>query len=249
MLPPSKDEVLINTWTPTPGVTVWYTKIPDICQAILPDRCQVFFSKTTYHNSRSVVNEIFQKDDFAIPVFNGKEIGFINQFKALKKQIEFCSGRYLIKRMIHSFFLPETRLSMITLAYQDDGAPYIENLPDIQISISHSGTYAATGISNQPNRSIGLDIEKIAGKPDKYFLKTAFTQNEISHLEDNALDIFRHWTIKEAYLKFIKKGFNESLHHVEVIDGQIFHHGKKVDVRIHTQNVNDAYIMSLVSQT
>ncbi len=193
-----------------------------------------------------MVNEIFQKDDFTIPLFTMDEIKSINKFKALKKQIEWICGRYLIKQMVQTQFLKNFSLKQITLSYQDLGAPYISTSPDIPISLSHSNDYTAVACARDINQTIGIDIEEIGKKPDAYFLKTAFTQKEISLLKDNALDIFKHWTIKEAYLKYIKKGFNESLHKVEVIQNKIYHNGEIAKVEIHTKVIDDSYVLSFV---
>jgi 4'-phosphopantetheinyl transferase len=83
--------------------------------------------------------------------------------------------------------------------------------------------------------------------PDPYFLNTAFTQNELLTLEKEAPSVFKNWTIKEAYLKYIKKGFNESLHKVEVIHDEIFHHHIKADVDIFSHAIDSNYILSLIT--
>ena len=77
-------------------------------------------------------------------------------------------------------------------------------------------------------------------------MKTAFTQNEIEYLNDDATRVFKNWTIKEAYLKYIKKGFNESLHSVEVINDEIRHNKKKIKVDVYSTFIDD-YVLSLVS--
>ena len=61
------------------------------------------------------------------------------------------------------------------------------------------------------------------------------------------LDIFQQWTTKEAFLKYIKKGFNESLYRVEVIDGKILHHGMEAPVSILTRTIGTGYSLSLVT--
>ena len=188
----------------------------------------------------------FQKSDFIKPVFNNEEIITINSFKALKKQIEWISGRVLIKQMLQYFFLTTAALNQITLSYLEQGAPFVTQQPDIPISLSHSNEYTTAACSKNREQCIGLDIEKITKMPDIFFLKTAFTQNEIEYLKDNADQVFKNWTIKEAYLKYIKKGFNESLHRVEVINDEIWHNKKKISVDVYSTFI-DGYVLSLVS--
>ena len=234
-----QNEPCINTLSPKPGIVIWYARIPDIMDVIL--------RKATYHNFRPMVNEIFQNTDFIQPVLSETEVQTVNSFKALKKQIEWICGRYLLKRMTAHFFLKDIPLDGITLSYLDEGAPFVSCLPRIPISLSHSHDYTAAACRFDTTHPIGLDLEKIGPMPDAHFLNIAFTQNELLILEKNAPAVFKHWTIKEAYLKYIKKGFNESLHKVEVIHDEIFHHHIKAEVDIFSHTLSSGYILSLVS--
>lgn len=238
MAQPVVDKTNIRTLLLKPGIIVWYCEIPWIIRSI--------FSKTTYHNYRPMVNEIFKKDDFVPGIFHTDEMNIVNGFKAFKKQAEWLSGRYLVKQLIHSRFLGDSPLDRITLGALDQGAPFVSNLPDLPVSLSHSYDYTAVAVCGDTGKTIGLDLEKIQKKPDHGFLKTAFTSREIRHMPDDAESIFKHWTIKEAFLKYIKKGFHESLHKVEVIDNTIRHHGTRLDLTIRSAKIADDYIVSLV---
>ncbi|OGR54065.1 MAG: hypothetical protein A3J80_00280 [Desulfobacula sp. RIFOXYB2_FULL_45_6] len=218
---------------------IWYSRIPDITGYIL--------RKGNYHNFRPMVNEIFKKDDFILPILGETEFTVINNFKALKKQVEWLCGRYLIKQMMAHFFLKDTPLDRISLSYLDEGAPFVSGHPHIPVSLSHSNEYTAVACDLNTAHSLGLDLEKIARMPDPSFLNIAFTQKEILTLEKNAASVFKNWTVKEAYLKYIKKGFHESLHKVEVIRDEIFHHGIKADVDIFSHTIESEYILCLVS--
>lgn len=234
-----RNKTCINTLSPKPGILIWYSRIPEIIPSII--------NKSRPHNFKSMANEIFQKDDFIAPFFSNEEIITINGFRALKKQIEWISGRYLIKYMIQQFFLESASFDQITLSYLDQGAPFLTSDPAIPISLSHSNDYTTAACCIDKEKTLGIDIEKITEKPDVYFMKTAFTQNEILNLKDDALEIFKNWTIKEAYLKYIKKGFNESLHKVEVINNEILHNNNKINVDVFSTIINDDYVLSLVS--
>ncbi len=239
-----QNKIHINTLSPKSGITIWYAGIPDITQSV--------FSKNRYHNFKShtfrtVVNETFQKDNFTRPFLSDGEIATINSFKALKKQIEWISGRYLIKQMVHHIFLEDLSLDQITLSYLEQGAPFLTHHPDIPVSLSHSNDYTTVACCKNKDQTIGVDIEKITKKPDASFMKIAFTQDEILNLKDDAVEIFKAWTIKEAYLKYIKKGFNESLHRVEVINNEIRHNNKKINVDIYSTIIDGDYVLSFVS--
>lgn len=237
---PIQDDLHIKTLVPKPGITVWYSRIPDILDRILRNG--------NYHNFKPRVNEIFKKNDFNQPIFCEDELHIINGFKALKKQIEWICGRFLIKKMASCFFLRGMPLDHILIAAMDEGAPFLSGIPQIPISLSHSHSYTAAASSTNPYQSIGIDIEWIAPMPGTSFLNAAFTANELKSLEKNAFSVFKQWTIKEAYLKYIKKGFHESLHKVEVIGNEIFHHQVKADVDIFCHAMDSDYVLSLVSR-
>ena len=221
-----------------PDITVWYCRIPRLIRSI--------FSKTTYHTYKPMVNEIFKKEDFEPGVFHRDEMAAVNGFKAFKKQVEWLSGRYLAKQLIRSRFLPDTPLDRICLGALDEGAPFVRILPDLPVSLSHSHDYTAVAVCDDRLRTIGIDLEKIRQKPDDGFMKTAFTRRERSRMPDTAASVFTHWTVKEAFLKYIKKGFHESLHKVEIINHTIWHHGKQLDLTIRSVNITDEYVLSLV---
>lgn len=233
-----KNKLPITVLSPTPGVIIWYCQIPMILQWIL--------NGSKYDHFRPPKNEQFKQNEFFQPIFSPDEINTLNNFKALKKQVEWISGRYLIKQMIQHLFLGNAALDGITLSTLDEGAPFLTHDPDIPISLSHSNDYTAVACSRNKQQTIGIDLEKIAKKPDVFFLKTAFTHEEILNLKDDAAHIFKNWTIKEAYLKYIKRGFNESLHKVEVINNDIRHNHKNIDLTVYS-TFFDGYVLSLVS--
>ncbi|MCP4671805.1 MAG: 4'-phosphopantetheinyl transferase superfamily protein [Desulfobacula sp.] len=235
----SQNNINIRTISPKPGIFIWYARIPRIMQLI--------FHKDSLPDSRQMRNITFDKSHFSQSFLNDEEISIINGFKAVKKQIEWISGRYLIKLMIQNIFSKTLPLDEITISYLDEGAPFLTHAPYIPISLSHSNNFTAAGCCMDKTRILGIDIEKIGTKPDKGFLKIAFTKKEISHLADNAAPVFKNWTIKEAYLKYIKKGFNENLHRVEVIDNEIWHNQNRVNVDIYSTMIDDNYILSLVA--
>lgn len=200
----------------------------------------------TYHNYRPMLNQIFKKNDFQRNVFSDEEIEQMNGFKALKKQIEWMSGRVAVKALVRDKAAPDLSPDRITLAYRDKGAPYVEAFPGLPMSLSHSGNYTAAALSRDKGIALGIDIEKIGNVPDDGFMKTAFTRAEIRAMPMTGAEIFRHWTLKEAFLKYLGLGFNESLHAVEIIGDRVYHHGSPQDIRIHTRFLQDSYAVSLI---
>lgn len=236
---PLQKTIEIQTLLPRPGITIWTAKITDVLSATL--------AKDRQPQPEPLKQIMFLENSFTRQLLIPSEINTLNGFKAFKKQKEWLGGRLLMKMMVQHFFLPDTPLDHITLDYHEQGAPYITCDPSIGISLSHSHNYTAAACTVNPHQTIGIDIEKIADKPDVNFLKTAFTHKEIAHMPDDAQSIFRNWTIKEAYLKFIKKGFHEPLHQVEVIDGNIWHRRQLIDVSVYSTTVGCHHVLSLVS--
>jgi len=234
-----KNKVCIKTLSAKPGIKIWYAKIPEIIYSI--------FKKKSRFDLRAKSNELFRRQDLIKPFLSYEEINTINGFKAFKKQIEWISGRFLIKHLIQDLSFPNASLDQIIISYFDQGAPFLSTHPDLSVSLSHSNDYATAACCKNENQTLGIDIEKITKKPDAYFLKIAFTKNEILYLKNDAVQIFKNWTIKEAYLKYIKKGFNESLQRVEVINNEIFHNSIKIDVDVFSTFIDDDYVLSLVS--
>jgi len=233
------NKICINTLAPKPGITIWYARIREIIHSIFKEKAFVDFT--------ALPNDLFDEQDFIACFFSREELRTINGFKALKKQIEWISGRYLIKQMMQQLLFVNDAFDQITLSYHEKGAPFLTTLPCLPVSLSHSNGYTASACCRDKRQKLGIDIEKITKKPDPFFMKTAFTQNEIEQLTDDVAQIFKNWTIKEAYLKYIKMGFHESLHKVEVINNEIFHNRRKINVNVFSTFIEDDYVLSLVS--
>ncbi len=182
--------------------------------------------------------------------------------------------KWMIHTFAKSVALPEfdgSPLDRILIDYTALGAPYIVGKEQWGLSISHAGHYAVValrapivvgdaivnsgplcptlslGMEKGGLGRIGIDIEKIEKMPDTYFMKTAFTKREIDAIKEIPEAAYRCWTAKEAFLKYIGMGFNESLHHVEVLDQNIFFKGECVDaVVLNSQVIHGDYALSLI---
>lgn len=226
-----------------PEIKLWCCKISSILKIIFNTEKH----RDYVHDYTIVRNKIINKHDFALPCLSELEFKTLNKFKSLKKQIEWLSGRFLLKSCLISIVDSIGELQNIVVAYEKEGAPFLPEFLDIKISLSHSGDYAVVAVCTKKNIDIGVDIEQFREKPDKNFIKIAFTQQEINSMDNNVEDILRKWTTKEAFLKYIKKGFNESLHRVEVIGDKVFYNLEEVEVKIFSKIIDKNYILSLVT--
>ncbi|MBF0202258.1 MAG: 4'-phosphopantetheinyl transferase superfamily protein [Desulfamplus sp.] len=197
-------------------------------------------------------------DDFKIPFLSNSELVQVNGYKSLKRQREWLGARFLVKFLVHRFHGDaRAGLEDIKILYGHGGAPYLGDYPDMAVSISHSGQYAAVALCPregwagraEPANSwpcIGMDLERIGELPSRRFMETAFTSREIESMEMTPPGVFRCWTVKEAFLKYIGRGFNESLHNVELIGTEIFYRGKPFDLFIKSYQIDNSYIISFV---
>lgn len=190
-------------------------------------------------------NITFKKNDFPLKFFSSSELEEFNGFKTLKKQIECMCGRIAVKKLV----IEETEEvfpSHIEISKKESGAPYLKKYPDINISMSHSNNFAVGALSRQFN--IGADIEKIQNINFDHLLNAGFSKREQEILKNKTnADIFKAWTIKESFLKLIKKGFGESLKKTEVIDDKIIYKGRLMKkISIFSVNLFKDYILSMV---
>lgn len=188
----------------------------------------------------------FRPHDFKQKFLDPEELQRLNRFKALKKQVEWLCGRFSAKAAVQELLMPDHRLDDIQIQYMEQGAPYLKAFPDHCLSLSHSGIYTAVAVVMEQGILTGIDIEAMGPRPDHNFMKTAFTAKEIQGMGPSTRDVFQCWTIKEAYLKYIRMGFNESLHQVEIIKNRIYHHGKEQDLDTRSWDLDQGYIMSAV---
>ncbi len=194
----------------------------------------------------SMKNRVFSQMMFAVPFLSEDEMAQVNRFKALKKQVEWVCGRFALKTLARDVLDLDLPLEKIRIAYREKGSPYLVQFPRVPISLSHSGDYTAAALSRNPDILLGIDIEKIADLPGASFMKTAFTKEEIAHMPKTAAAVFANWTLKEAFLKYLGLGFNESLHKVAVINRQIFHNRQEQAVNTWLDMIDNRYALGLV---
>jgi len=213
--------VLLNLRRPGPGYRLAFVSIP-----VLLERALTLAVGSAYQTAPP---RIFGPRDFREHFLGPDELARLNGFKALKKQVEWMAGRYAAKQLAGHVLDRRPPPVRTRVAYRSKGAPYFIDDPTLCLSITHSGDFAAAGMGLSPSCILGVDLERIRPESRATLLRTAFSPREariLEALDDTAL--FRHWTAKEAYLKYIGMGFHESLKQVEILDGTLFHDGLPV---------------------
>ncbi|MBF0242111.1 MAG: 4'-phosphopantetheinyl transferase superfamily protein [Desulfamplus sp.] len=202
----------------------------------------------------------FCQQDFTTNFLSEDEIQKLNSYKSMKKQIEWIAGRFLVKNMVKEFFGCGCNIELpdICISYKNEGAPFLEQFELLSLSISHSGDYVAAALCKN-SKNIGLDIEKSDYIPSQSFMRIVFTERELENINSTVKsnnmgidaiyshEVMRRWTIKEAFLKYIEKGFNEKLKSLEMLDNRLLYNNKEVvGVSISTFNIDQNYLLSII---
>lgn len=91
----------------------------------------------------------------------------------------------------------------VTIGHRPDGAPVLENAPrPLAISISHSRRVVAMAIATSDDiHSIGIDTETPDRAQQLQRIAPRFLSPHQLKSNDNATELLRAWTIKEALYK------------------------------------------------
>lgn len=223
--------------SPREGITLCFVHIPRFIRQFSKDPIPSDF--------RGLRRRIFSPQEFISRFFSSTDLEMINNFKVLKKQVEWMAGKAAVKILGATAGLCETRHLLI--AAEPGGAPILPDFSHITITISHSGNYAVAGL-DENGRNLALDIEAIEKGRMQSIMRVAFSKRETglySHETDSCL--YLNWTAKEAYLKYIRKGFAEGLKKVEIIDGKVLHNGQPVpDIAIDSRVIENDYAFTLI---
>ncbi len=126
------------------------------------------------------------------------------------------------------------RFEKIEIKKDEFGKPYAENMEDMFFSVAHSKNHIVFAAGKSP---VGVDIEFMR----EVNLKTAerfFTKEEYeSVIGKDKREFFRIWTLKEAYVKMLGKGFRIPPESFCVTSGEI--------AKISESTVYDNYMISL----
>jgi len=132
------------------------------------------------------------------------EIIKYNKIQNIRDREKFLFGRYILKKIISTY--TNQKIIDIKFKYNHFGKPLLsDNL--LNFNLSHSEDYLAIGISD---KEIGVDIENVK-LIDLGMAETFCTKEELLYIYNSAdqyHNFFRLWTLKEAFIKNIGKGFS-----------------------------------------
>ena len=116
---------------------------------------------------------------------------------------------------IHGISVPSLEALEGMLEIAENGKPYLKEYPGIFFSITHCDGLVACAIGE---REVGMDAELIQEFPE-ILIKKALSDKEKDLLYARGVTpdlhqewFFRHWTLKEAYVKKTGVGVDTNLH-------------------------------------
>ena len=132
------------------------------------------------------------------------------------------------------------------IEYGQFGKPYLQNIPDLHFSLSHSGHYAVCVFDHRP---VGVDIEQLRPVSGALLQKVC-TERERRFLDaqspEKVPEIFcRLWTAKESFMKLAGRGLQIIPKTIEVQlepSLRLLYNQQPADVSLEEYTVEDHYI-------
>ncbi len=132
----------------------------------------------------------------------------------------------------------------LNVKYNSFGKPFITDGIK-SFSITHSGNLVIVAVCDG---EVGIDAEIVQKKVYTHIAPAVFSETELSEYEvlygKEKTDYFlKHWTAKEAYLKYVGTGINRNLKEYSLENGKI------KGVPVHTEKLTSGsyeYVISLV---
>jgi 4'-phosphopantetheinyl transferase len=144
-------------------------------------------------------------------LLSDEELERSKRLKVIEKQEQFIISRGILRLILASYL--DLDPTAINIQLTPDGKPFLER-SDLTFNLSHSGNTLLLGVNK--NLSLGIDIQRIYAISNlETIIENYFSENEKNYLKSRPADLLRDhffsiWTAKEAYLKAIGKGFQES---------------------------------------
>ncbi|QHV96577.1 4'-phosphopantetheinyl transferase family protein [Spirosoma endbachense] len=141
------------------------------------------------------------------------------RFRRKEDHNRFVVGRIMTKVVVSKF--THRDLADIRLVPGVNSKPELAGIPDLQINLSHSGSWIVLAISSE---SVGVDIEKMVSDfPFEDIVSNSFSEKEQRSVESNRnprAAFYRLWTRKEALSKATAKGMDDDFSLIPSLDGE-----------------------------
>jgi len=132
-------------------------------------------------------------------------------------------GRLMLRLATHLLTAKDNQ--QIQLCRTDRGRPYVKDHPEVHLNISHAGKYTILAAQTSQNDAfmIGTDIMPLKDsridRTENFFrlMNRQFTDSEWKVIkgfeseEEQLASFYRHWSLKESYVKAVGTGLNIDL--------------------------------------
>lgn len=161
----------------------------------------------------------------ALSLIQPKEQERICRFTFKRDAKASLVGQLMLHKLIRETLqIPNEK---ILLERTEKGKPYLPDLPlPFYFNVSHQGAYTVVAASSTA-QSLGVDVMRIdeerfedeEAKLDDFFhtMRRQFTSREWSHIrlgrnrKEQLLNFYRHWCLKESYVKAVGVGIGMNL--------------------------------------
>lgn len=99
----------------------------------------------------------------------------------------------------------------VPILYHDNGAPYLPEYENLDISISHTKGYVAVALAERGE--IGIDIEQMGEKAER--VRHKFVRDD--EQADSLVKLLLHWSAKETAFKVLHRNKVDFLKHLRVL--------------------------------
>ena len=103
----------------------------------------------------------------------------------------------------------------VPILYHENGAPYLPEYENLDISISHTRGYVAVALAEQGE--IGIDVEQMGEKAERVRHKFVRDDEEA----DTLVKLLLHWSAKETAFKILNRNNVDFLKHLRVLPFQL----------------------------
>lgn len=150
------------------------------------------------------IHQHIQDDLGSIWIVNASDNGFEKGAHESRQEFE---ARVLAQVLVET-------VGEAKLEHTEKGAPFLPQLPELNLSISHSETWFALGFSK--THAVGIDIEAhgtILQKVENYFLTTT----ELKRFQPTERDLCVLWGAKESVFKVLRGEVTNLKDDIEIV--------------------------------
>ena len=163
----------------------------------------LYFDKTT-NGCRIAIWHVTETLDELLALLPDDEVvrdEAYERFHSEGRIVEWTAVRVLLCDMLDR---------QVPIFYQENGAPYLPEYENLDISISHTRGYVAVALAE--HGEVGIDIEQMGEKVER--VRHKFIRND--EQADTLVSLLLHWSAKETAFKILNRNKVDFQKHLRV---------------------------------